>query len=169
MQKKVLRVFFPQYIPASVLLQGIWPPGWWNSWAGAGFPCPWLAPHPQTLCISCWTRVKKKTGRETPHCSEISKGQTTRVRLKKGEATTKGHTARIRGFKFYSKILIDEILLGRGRGSSTLTLRLKIRRSKFSRVILSLTYHLDNISNLFIIKTRHVLNRWLHLHGSLRL
>lgn len=43
------------YIPASIRLQGIWLLGWWSSWAGAGFPCPWLAPHPQTLCISYWT------------------------------------------------------------------------------------------------------------------
>lgn len=52
------------HTPASSLLPDIWLPGWWSSWAEAGFPCLWLALHPQTLCTSCWTgglRGKKPT------------------------------------------------------------------------------------------------------------
>lgn len=48
------------HVPALVLLQGIWLLGLWSNWAGAGFPCLWLALLPPTLYISCWTRKLRK-------------------------------------------------------------------------------------------------------------
>lgn len=54
------------YIPALVLLQGIWLLGWWSNWAGADFLCPWLALPPRTLYISCLTEEElRKTCWET--------------------------------------------------------------------------------------------------------
>lgn len=59
-------VAIKSHTPASSLLPDIWLPGWWSSWAEAGFPCLWSAPHPQTLCTSYWTRGLREKGHTTP-------------------------------------------------------------------------------------------------------
>lgn len=43
-----------------------------------------------------------------------------------------GHTARIRSFKFYTKILVDQVFLCRGRCSSTFRLGLMTDRQKWN-------------------------------------
>ena len=133
------------YTPASVLLQGIWLPGWWSSWAGAGFPCPWLAPPPQTLCISYWTEeLRKKLSRVNvtqlgePCWFSVQQNHTqlglirsnrTEPRYKMWtDAINKRHAARIRSFKFNAEILVNEVFLRGGRSSSTLRLSLWIER-----------------------------------------
>lgn len=68
--------FFLWYIPALVLLPGIWLLGWWSSWAEAGFPCPWLALPLQTLCISCWIVGLRSLGNKVSLLS-LSSFQTT--------------------------------------------------------------------------------------------
>lgn len=88
------------HTPASSLLPDIWLPGWWSSWAEAGFPCLWLALHPQTLCTSYWTGGLRETG-QTPTTHQVMTFSLNHIQIIQIDRN------RIRCFKFYAEILVD--------------------------------------------------------------